>query len=827
MTKPNHYDWSTLVVTDDAWVDAPDRTKDCETCGREFTIPPNKGNRYKYCDLCRRADKHRNGKRASKISEMIVSVDLEGRQTDDGVMHIISVSYGREDGTSASLSNLRSFLTGQEVCMWLIENVSQHYTDSDNKEFKQSVVSFHFSWDTAVITKDFTDDLSMVYKATAQRRNLLCNTAHKEDAECGRLHRSCQSTIQLVMDDGEGDLLALHTPSNIGITQSVKRRLYIEHRPNGDRYDDHRRVDIHDTGSAFVGGLLAVIDKWKPELNAEQQTAIEWGKVVRKEKGLAGFAGATIADIERYSESECVAHARVVRLLINAIRTAAHISIKPSQLFGSGSVAAAACKFHNVPPGEDSDLGTDTPITDTAILCQNIFDVSRVTYFGGLIEAPVVGIVAGTVDELDINSAYPAQAVKLPCMRKGHGEWVITTYKNRRRGQLTGNISNDTIGYVLTSWMLNKESTSTGPFLVRRKDGTVRASLVARDVWVTIVEYNAAIDQFGANAFIKHSQVIRWQQHCSCPNPFAWLTDLYDARLVMKDEMKALFRCETCTETTAMAGGCKDKTHKRSLPAAHNTPWQYLNCRQEAIKLIINSCYGKLAQQRPTLGRYTNLGYAGFITGATRSMVRREAWAREAQGGTVVYQHTDSVLSIGGSPTDGGNALGAWGMEKPTTDFLIVQPGLAIGLGGGKLASRGARKDEFGDAAREWWQTQDFTRHPDEWEPMVIDREMMLSRKLAMVRNRPTLAGSFVPQPLTVHVASNKRDFDNAYQMVDNPTAWVVPPCVNVPNADKSTLLDLDDFLTAMQVRIVSGDFDHLTEPVERVDIFDDRMPAE
>lgn len=717
------------------------------------------------CQQCARNDKHRNNSRKKKVPPIVVSVDCEGAEKH-GVMYLVSASYGREDGTSKSLTAPEGeHLTGPVVLHWLVDELAGDYTDEDGKTWTQVVTAFHFGWDTSVITRDFAGpDLMLVHKATAKKRGLLCWTAHpteEEKAECHKFHRDDTELIQeIIGEGGEGDLLAYDPGSHLAITSSVKRRFYVEHRPHGDRFEGNRRLDIHDTGTAFVGGLLRVLAVWQPELTDAQHAAIEWGKQARKQ----GFLGGTLAEIEAYSEAECVAHARVVRLLLTTIRDAAQISMDPKALFGSGSIAGAAFKYHGVLKRDDTHEGRETFGGVT------VDDLARLTYYGGLIETPVLGRLTDLVDELDINSAYPSKAIMLPCMRAGHGHW------GHHRGRWDGRAPRDVPGHVLASWMVT--TPSSPPFTVRTKKGLVRAPLTGDRVWVTLPEFWAARDQFSDDV-VSH-EVVWWVQECECPNPLAWLDDIYTARQKVKKEMKG--------ETEG------------------SDEWQALNCRQEALKLIINSCYGKLAQQKHGGGSYTNLHWAAYITGATRAQVRAETWLREAQGGIAVYQHTDSVLSIGGAPQDGGKALGAWGMEHQSADLVIVQPGLAVALGGGKSASRGCGINEFRTATEEWAATHDLTKHPLTWEPITIPRNQMISRKTAIARGKPYLAGSFADAPLTVQFGSTKRDIANATPVPGNPMAWAIPPIDYVEHV--ATVEDLKDWETKLDKMAKEAGFD-------------------
>jgi len=276
--------------------------------------------------------------------------------------------------------------------------------------------------------------------------------------------------------------------------------------------------------------------------------------------------------------------------------------------------------------------------------------------------------------------------------------------------------------------------------------------------------------------------VVFWDADCPCDAPFDFLADLYDSRNDCKAEM-----------LTVTAGSAR---------------WLELDDLQRTIKLLINSIYGKLAQTRPEPGPFTNLHYASYITGATRAQMRRKTWEREDEGATVVYQHTDSVLSTGGSPRDGGSALGAWGLEKPTHDFLVIQPGLAMALGNdGKTATRGCGVKAFTLAAWNWYNETDFEEHPSSWPKLVTDQTVMISLRLAIARGKPHLAGSFENKHTETRVASDKRDFAGAQQVPGNPTAWAIPPPDRVENPITEPS-QMRAYRSALDRRRKAGEFD-------------------
>lgn len=812
------------------------------TCAACHQAPVTAGHGAKYCDPCRKSDRHRH--RGRRKGQMFVVVDCEGRQDADR-MNLWTASFGREDGTSASIAGAEP----KAVLHWLLDQLAAPYDG-----MKQVIAAFHFNWDTAVLARDFDPgQMMLVHKATARRHNLICGIEHPnrtkpkprvippdeweaaahaqylaaleatngymlspkapagthefklwsgpesramawaseelldfwydnprltlteyrrqmaeaeerqweewldqlpdEDVCDKPYHRWDRDLIEAVITEGgEGDVIAWDQKSELALAATPRRRFYVEHRPEGDLFNGRRILDIHDIGAAFTGGLEAVIDTWQPELTTAEREIIAAGKAARQD----GFPGWTDEQVGAYSEAECVAGARCARLLLDTIAAVSPVRMDPGKLFGSGSIAGEFFGYHNLARRVETH---EDPKVDW---------FAWLTYFGGLIESICLGRIVGqAVEEDDLNSAYPAAAIRLPCMAKGHGHW------KRSRG--AKGIPADGVGHVLVTWAV--ETATTPPFVVRMTTGRVVQPLSGVKVWVSLPEYTAACEQFPGD--VSAHEAVWWVQDCECPCPFAWMEEFYYERVKIKAQMKT----------------------------ASPEQWQALNVRQEAIKLILNSCYGKLAQRRPTLGKYTNLHYASYITGYTRAQLRIRTWQLEAAGNTVVYLHTDGIKYIGPARLPESSQLGDAKHEDPSHDVLFVQPGL-LAAKVGKDRSRGIRKDEWPPLAWAWAETTDFTQHPMTWEAMDVVTRRMMSRRLAIHEGKPEKAGIFYDKPSQVGIRTRKRDTEAARRLPGEPEAWMTPPIQAIAPRDVATLEDIKQHETRLARLTRAGEFD-------------------
>jgi hypothetical protein len=245
-------------------------------------------------------------------------------------------------------------------------------------------------------------------------------------------------------------------------------------------------------------------------------------------------------------------------------------------------------------------------------------------YSGGRIEAPKVGTFVGPMYRRDINSAYPSAAIDLPSM-------------NGMRWELENTWNGSPYSIVKVHWYYRKEAPFY-PLWYRESNGTILYPRLGSGAYYG-VEIQSLYDYYeeGKDFYIDEAY------NCYTPDkierPFAFLQRTYDIRLIFK---------------------------RRGSMAS------------EALKLGINSVYGKLAQQAGARnGRvpaYHNLIWAGLITATTRRTMYMSAMQSPS---TVVAFATDAIITTNDVPDSLpiGSGLGEWTVDE-FDGITIVQPGV-------------------------------------------------------------------------------------------------------------------------------------------------------
>lgn len=252
--------------------------------------------------------------------------------------------------------------------------------------------------------------------------------------------------------------------------------------------------------------------------------------------------------------------------------------------------------------------------------------------YGGRFEPTVVGDIEGPVSEYDLKSAYPAAMSQLECLR--HGKWI------RSKGH-PGLLRLAHISFVHT---YPGEYGTIYALPVRKKTGELHYPKSGSGYYWE-EEYNVP----GIKVTVHQSFV--WKPAgCDC-KPFGWVADMFNQRLAMESEHKG-------------SGIC--------------------------LKLVLNTLYGKMAQQKPVAGSFLNMIYASLITMRTR----RKMFALSATLPTqsVVMFATDAIFVRAPHSLPESGGLGGLELAGTYNSMTIVQAGMYFDGDTAHFKTRGVPK---------------------------------------------------------------------------------------------------------------------------------------
>lgn len=249
---------------------------------------------------------------------------------------------------------------------------------------------------------------------------------------------------------------------------------------------------------------------------------------------------------------------------------------------------------------------------------EEVLDASQFAYFGGRFEHFRMGRFPATVYEYDIHSAYPAAATLLPNLQRGYWSFVSSFQP--------GSFGVWHIDFRAPDgdWT---ESNRPGPLPCRARDGRISYPTEVTG-WYWTPEA-ALVSDYVIEGWV-------FVEDDASDRPFERLKELYDQRRIYKSEG---------------------------------------NPAERAIKLVLNSVYGKLAQ---TVGfkddeppRWHQLEYAGFITSYTRSMIYN---AIQLAPDCIISAETDAVFSTVPLDLPLTDELGDW-EEEIFDEITYLQSG--------------------------------------------------------------------------------------------------------------------------------------------------------
>jgi len=393
------------------------------------------------------------------------------------------------------------------------------------------------------------------------------------------------------------------------------------------------------------------------------------------------FDAEQLGFIRDYTTAELQALCRVMWVLRNAFRDC---NLHIRQWLGAGSAARALLEaellqFH-YPPEQPAP---------------QIRDILYRAYFGGRIETMGFGRQEGPISHADINSAYPAAMADLPSMREGR--WVLRA-------------TDDLVGAHFAAfhirWAL-RSGAPLYPFPFREGSGPKKGGVFfprSGEGWYWRPEVEQAIAAHGI-AGIDIIEVLEWVADDGS-RPFSVIQRYYERRQQIIAEF-----------------GKADM-------------------REKALKLALNSVYGKLAQtlggQEDSPPKFHNLAWAGWITSWTRAKLYAAAMLASDRALSIA---TDGIWFSGPLPaleTSDTKELGKWEADE-LEELVVLQPGFYWYRKSGEWSvfCRGVEKparqsngyQQWIDDARE--RTLAAWRAKDDFVPFATNRFLTLGSAIA------------------------------------------------------------------------------------------------
>lgn len=363
---------------------------------------------------------------------------------------------------------------------------------------------------------------------------------------------------------------------------------------------------IYDVWGFFQSSFVKALRTWLDESELGEIDAIEAGKAARGEF--------TYDQLETFIAPYWRSELRLLVVLCDRLRERmVAADVCPQQWYGAGALATVVYRRQNTRQHQ-ARTEQDWNIKDrdiTTILPKEVNDAARHAYAGGRFEHFRLGHTDETVYQYDINSAYPNAIAKLPSLRDS--EWQHS-------------ISPKFDHHLFALWRIEYADWSVTsvfkpqPLFHRSRDGRVSyPPNVGGWYWTP----EAAIVARNPDAHI----VEAWICHHNGEYPFTWVAEMYAERKRRK---------------------------------ANNDP------SEKALKLALNSLYGKMAQRlgyqpEGPLPRFHQLEWAGWVTSFTRMQLYA---AMQQAGSSLVAVETDAVFSTKRLELDVGPGLGQWEMTE-------------------------------------------------------------------------------------------------------------------------------------------------------------------
>lgn len=499
----------------------------------------------------------------------------------------------------------RELYTGRplstETCLTFLESLSRDYR----------YISYFFGYDVGMIVKD-------VPQETLQELR---------DRESRKIWPEKGVYRPVVIGDFEIDFVPRKE-------FRVRRRGYYRHGQRRSRWiQPSQWLIIDDIAGYFQSSFLSALQKWDIGTEDERRFIARM-KDVRAEFGEESYSENASREIRDYNALEC----KLTVELTDKLRDiCSSLGYHQSRYQGAGNLAGSMLRKH----GDKSHVGLELP--------SEVAFGAACAYFGGRFEISRVGLIGQTVYEYDIQSAYPAAMLSLPCFCDGEWRRITRGYP----------LDPTVTALYNVQWEPQKGVNPYGyaPFQFRTHVGATLAPMYGVG-WQWQHELLAHYALGKGQYRFKVLDCWVWEQRCT-HRPFEWIPPLFQARIEL---------------------GKSDKGR--------------------VLKLGMNSLYGKTAQVVGA-GPFSNRVWAGLITSWTRARLL-EVYYQLPPTSTVMMA-TDGIYTLEPVSVDLSPAtLGAWECVEFDSLFL-VQPGFYFDPDGiAKVKTRGIPLKKVTDALEDF-----------------------------------------------------------------------------------------------------------------------------
>ena len=336
--------------------------------------------------------------------------------------------------------------------------------------------------------------------------------------------------------------------------------------------------------------------------------------------------------------------------------------------------------------------------------------MARACFYGGRFEMVQKGFV-GKAYDYDINSAYPYALTTIPDLMNGRWEWSDTLNPDARLGFF------HIIGQVHSSIKI-------APFPFRTKYGMILYPFGKFETYVTLPEL-LAVQALG-------SDKIRFRVLEGCQ--FIPRHGDEDTNYIFRDFVIGLYR-------------------RRQLLKEQKSPLE------RAIKLVLNSSYGKTAQKtkkgrgKPVMGNLFCPVIAAHTTGFTRAQLFTTVNTYGLQEEITAFA-TDSITTMRPLPGIVTNDLGGMKLADSCKDLYSIQNGFRRSNGNWKLRGLGFDKEK--NVAIEHVNTIET---PDGRVVLVLERQRPQRLKSAILRGKIKEIGKFKMYKKEIDLNADRKRF--------------------------------------------------------------------